>query len=256
MKIGANTVPDPVDCVALRAASPAPGGADGSRRPSPIGLRLTMLLALAPALWLGACASGPSHELDAARLQRSLDQLAADPKLGDLAPTEMARARVALNALQESHRGNAEGAHNLYVAQRRLDTAWAAAHAAGMEQRRDELEQEHNRLLLATARRDAEQARRELEQQRLQAQIQAEEAQRYLREAEAARSAGDQALAAAEAARAEAAQSKRIAAAQAKAAALARKEAELMEAANKAAAGKATPAKDAPAHKKPHRNKK
>ncbi|MGA8277482.1 MAG: DUF4398 domain-containing protein [Rhodanobacteraceae bacterium] len=214
------------------------------------------LCVLASMSVLCGCAGGPTHEADAARLQRSLDQLAADPKLGDLAPNEMTRARAGLQTLQESHGGDAEGAHNLYMAQRRVDTAWAAAQAAAMERERSALDQEHDHLLLAAARRDAEQARRELEQQRLQAQIRAEEAARYAAEAESARAAGDQAQQDAEAARAEAEQSKRIAKAQAKAAALARKEAELMEAASKADAHKATkPVKDAPAHKKSRRKK-
>lgn len=217
---------------------------------------LIALCVLASMSVLCGCASGPTHEADGARLQRSLDQLAADPQLGDLAPNEMARARGALQMLQEAHGGDAEGAHNVYIAQRRVDTAWAAAQTVAMERERSALDEEHNRLLLAAARRDAEQARRELEQQRLQAQIRAEEAARYAAEAESARAAGNQAEQDAAAARAEAEQSKRIAKAQAKAAALARKEAELMEAANKADAHKAPkPVRKPPAHKKSHRKK-
>ncbi|MGA9342350.1 MAG: hypothetical protein WBV61_08455 [Rhodanobacteraceae bacterium] len=219
-----------------------------------------LALVLASSGWLAGCASGPTHEADTVRLERSLDQLAADPKLGDLAPAAVASARDALATLQKSHGGDAEGASNTVVAQRRVDTAWAVAQAVEMEQQRAALQQEHDRLLLASARRDAEQARREAEQQRLQAQIRAEEAARYAQEAEQARAAGNQAEQDAVAARAEADQSKRIAAAQARAAALAKKEADLLEAQDKAGnAGntgtKPAPSKKSPRHKKPKHKK-
>ena len=180
-----------------------------------------------------------SRDLDYERLSESLDRLAADPKLGTLAPAQMERARASLQALKDGSRHDRP--QLIYIAERRIDIARATAQAQLAESERVTLQSENDRLQLEAARRDAAQARRELEQQRLQAQIRAEEAERLAREAEAARAEGEQATQAAEAARAEAAQSKRIADAQAKAAALAKKEAEL------AGAGSATPAAPPPA---------
>lgn len=178
-----------------------------------------------------------ARDLDYERLTESLDRLAADPKLGTLAPLQMERARASLQALKDG--GRRDRPQLIYVAERRIDIARTAAQAEAAESERAALQRENDRLQLAAARRDAEQARRELEQQRLQAQIRAEETERLTREAETARAEGEQASQAAESARAEAVQARRLADAQAKAAALARKEAEL--------AGGGTPATPAPA---------
>jgi membrane protein involved in colicin uptake len=166
-----------------------------------------------------------ARDLDYERLSDSLDRLAADPKLGTLAPLQLDRARVALKALKEG--GRRDHAQLVYVAERRIEIARVTAQAELAETERQSLQRENDRLQLAAARRDAEQARHELEQQRLQSQIRAEEAERLARDAETARAEGEQAAQAAEAARAEATQAKRMADLQAKAAALAKKEAEL-----------------------------
>ena len=166
-----------------------------------------------------------ARDLDYERLAESLDRLAADPKLGALAPMQMERARASLLALKEA--GRKDKPQLIYVTERRIDIARTAAQAELTESERATLQSDNDRLQLAAARRDAAQARRELEQQRLQSQIRAEEAERLTREAETARAEGEQASQAADSARAEAAQARRLADAQAKAAALARKEAEL-----------------------------
>ena len=205
-----------------------------SYRHGPVWAALVLFLFAAPS-------PATARDLDYERLSESLDQLAADPKLGTLAPVQMERARVALQALKDGSRHDRP--QLVYIAERRIDIARTTAQAVATENERVTLQSENDRLQLQAARRDAAQARRELEQQRLQAQIRAEEAERLAQEAEAARAEGEQATQAAEAARAEAAQSKRIADAQAKAAALAKKEAEL------AGAGSAAPAAAAPAAK-------
>src|SRR5215475_15200571 len=189
---------------------------------------MTLRVILISILVLAAFANvAPAHarDLDYERLSDSLERLTADPKLGTLAPMQVERARVALQALKEG--GRKEHPYLVYVAERRIDIARVTAEAEAAESDRMTLQRENDQLELAAARRDAEQARRELEQQRLQAQIRAEEAERSAQEAEAARAQGEEASQAAEAAREEAAQAKRMADLQAKAAALAKKEAEL-----------------------------
>lgn len=194
------------------------------------------LLALITLASIGATPAS-ARDLDYERLSESLDRLAADPKLGTLAPLQIERARAALQALKEG--GRKDRPYLVYVAERRIDIARTAAQAQLAESERVDLQRENDQLQLAAARRDADQARRELEQQRLQAQIRAEEAERSAQEAEAARAQGEEASQAAEAARAEAEQAKHMADLQAKAAALARKEAELSGAAAPAAAASA-----------------
>ena len=163
-------------------------------------------------------------DVDFERLSRSLGQLEADARLGSYAANEIAQARAALVTLDESGKGK-KRAHLLYMAERRVDIAWATANVFDFESQLAELQREHSRLQLAAARHEAEQARRELDQQRLLAQIRAEEAER---QAEEARTLGEQETAAA---RAEADQAQRLADAQARETVLARREAELAGAA-------------------------
>ncbi len=169
-------------------------------------------------------ANAAKLDVDYERLTRSLGQLESDAKLGNYAAGEIARARAALLTLQENRRGK-KRPHLLYMAERRVDIAWATAQVADFESQQAELQREQSRLQLAAARHEAEQARRELDQQRLMAQIHAEEADR---QAEEARVAGEQQTSAA---REEADQARRLADAQAKETALARREAELAGAA-------------------------
>ena len=159
------------------------------------------------------------------RLAARFDDLAADPKLGTLAPAQMDLARASLEAFKEG--GRRDRPYLGYVAEHRIEIARTTAEAELAERERASLQRDNDRLQLEAARRDAALARRELERQRLQSQIRAEKAERLARDAEAARAQGEEASQAAEAARAEAAQARRMADAQAKAAALAKKEAEL-----------------------------
>jgi outer membrane protein OmpA-like peptidoglycan-associated protein len=175
---------------------------------------------------LGAHAA--KHDLDYERLRASLDGLAADPVLGPQAPAERALAEQAVQALiADSGGGKQARVHRLYVAERRVDIAYASAQAADQERRLDKLDREHDRILLEASRRDAEQARLEAEKQRIQSLAQAEETDRLRAEADAAREQSAQDI---EAVRAQAAQTQRLADAQARESQLARKEAQLAEA--------------------------
>ena len=182
-------------------------------------------------------------DLDYARLRASLNDLAADPVLGQLAPAERALADQSVQALIET--SGKERAHLLYLAERRVDIAYATAQAIDQERHLDKLDREHDQILLAASRRDAEQARLEAEKQRIQSLAQAEEADRLRAEADAARAQGEQSAQDAENARREAAQTKRVADAQAKEAALSRKEAQLLAEAAAADGRAPPPARDA-----------
>jgi outer membrane protein OmpA-like peptidoglycan-associated protein len=180
-------------------------------------LLLAMML-----LFATAGATAAKQDLDYERLRASLNTLAADPTLGNLAPAERALAEQAVQALNESSGGKAEHAHRLSIAERRVDIAYAAAQAVDAERHLAQLDREHDRMLIEASRREAENARMDAEKQRIASMVQAEESDRL-------RAEGEQSAAAAEAARAQAEQTKRIADAQAKEAELARKEAQLAE---------------------------
>ena len=193
---------------------------------TPLGRIAAVLSLLAPTLLAAA-----KSDLDYERLRATLNDLARDPVLGPLAPAERALADQAVEAIVLRGARGKEHAHLVYLAERRVDVAYATAQAIDQERRLDQLDREHARILLAASRRDAEQARLEVEKQRIQSMAQAEEAERLRAEADAAREQGEQSAQDADLARRQAEQTKRLADAQAREAELARKEAQLAEAA-------------------------
>jgi len=197
-----------------------------------------------PALLLTVCAaaSAAKTDLDYARLRASLNDLAADPALGKLAPAERALAEQAVQAVAEKGGNGDEHKHLVYLAERRVSIAYATAQAIDQERRLDKLDREHDQILLAASRHDAEQARLEAEKQRIQSLAQAEEAERLRAEADAARAQGEMSAQDAVNARKQAEQTKRLADAQAKEAALSRKEAQLLAEAAAADARSRAPA--------------
>ena len=204
---------------------------------------LVVFLALAAST--GAWAAKP--DLDYERLRNNLGQLKADGTLGPLAPSEIALAEQALAVLAlESDRGR-EHDHLVYIAERRIEIAYAAAQAVEQERKLQRLDREHDQILLAASRRDAEQARLELEKQRIQSLAQAEESDRLRAEADAARAQNEQSTQQADTARKQAAQARKLADAQAKEAELARKETQLLEASGASAGSKGATGKPATA---------
>ena len=158
------------------------------------------------------------NDLDYQRLSASLDHLVSDPVLGHYAQAEQARARDTLQQLRMA--GRADRAHWLYLAERRVDLAYAAAQLEDANHKRDQLAREHDQILLQAAQADADRTRRELERQRIQNLAAAEETQRLQEQGVAYSQEAEQA-------RAEAEQAKKLAAAQSRAAELSRKEARL-----------------------------
>ncbi|SRR5579883_60705 len=182
------------------------------------------LLALALALPLHASQT----DVEVQNLAAQLDQLSADPVLGNLALGEQARARDAINTLREA--GRRERPHYLFMAQQRVALARAAAQAEADQRQLDQLQREHDHIMLEAAQADAEAARAELARQRLQYQAAVEQAQMLQQQGAASAQEAQQA-------QAEAEQARQLAAAQARAAALAKREADLAEQATRALRG-------------------
>lgn len=188
--------------------------------------RSTVVLA-AVVLALGALGTAHARkdDIDISRLTSSLDQLANDPTMGGYAQAEQARARDAIAQLAQA--GSRQRAHALYLAERRVDLAKAAAQLQDAQVKLVQLDREHDQILLANSQRDAEMARRELERQRMQYQMAVEESARLQQQGQEYSQAADQA-------RAEAERAKKLAAAQSRVANAARREAALAAKAAKA----------------------
>lgn len=203
---------------------------------------ITLLALAGPAL------ASRQDDMDVSRLNSSLDQLANDPTLGTYAQAEQALARAAIARLEQA--GRSDRPHALYLAERRVDLAKAAAQLQDAQGKLSQLDREHDQILLEMSRREAEAARMELERQRMQYQMAQEEAARLQQQ-------GAEASQAAEQARAEAEHAKKLAAAQSRVARAARREAELAAQAARAMRSQmqggdtgAAPPKPAPAKKK------
>lgn len=180
--------------------------------------RLTILLAGAVLALGSGMSRAANDDIDVSRLSSSLDQLANDPVLGHYAQAEQARARDALAQLTQA--SSRERPHALYLAERRVDLARAAAQLQDAQTKLAQLDREHDQIMLESARRDAEAARLELERQRLQYQLAQEEAARLQQQ-------GMEATQAAEQAKAEAERARKLAAAQSRVANAAKREAAL-----------------------------
>jgi hypothetical protein len=177
-----------------------------------------LLAAVLLALGAAGAAQARKDDMDITRLSHSLDQLSSDPTLGVYAQAEQALARNAVARLADA--SSRERPHALYVAERRVDQARAAAQLEDARARLAQLAREHDQLLLQRSQIDADAARRELEFQRMQYQIAQEEAARLQQQ-------GAEAASQAEAARAEAERARRLAAAQGRVARAAKREAAL-----------------------------
>ena len=145
------------------------------------------LLALAGAQAVHAA----QDDIDVNRLNNSLDQLANDPTLGNYAQAEQGRAHDAINRLAQAR--SRDRAHELYLAERRVDLAKASAQLQDAQLKLTQLDREHDQILLDNSRREADRARRELERQRMQYQMAQEETARLQQQGEAYSQAAEQA---------------------------------------------------------------
>ena len=177
-----------------------------------------LILTVVALLFCMAASAAPKLDPDVGRLRAQLQSIDADPAYADLAGVERLQARQAIEALAVARRRDREQA--LFVAERRLDIARFVAEAEHHHRQFEQLEREHDKILLEASRRDAEMARLEAEKLRLQSLARAEEAERAQEEAA-------NAIALSELSTAEAEQARKLAQAQATEAALARKEADL-----------------------------
>jgi outer membrane protein OmpA-like peptidoglycan-associated protein len=152
-------------------------------------------------------AGGAPVDRDLQRLSGDLAQLEADPSLGQFGDADRLKAHQALDALAQTGQRPKERPQTLHIAESRIAAAHFAAAADLAERQLEQLDREHDRILLEASRRDADRARQEAERLRLQNTVREEEAQRVEaeRQAQAQQEAGiasdesDQARALAEA---------------------------------------------------------
>jgi outer membrane protein OmpA-like peptidoglycan-associated protein len=148
-------------------------------------LRKTLIAATVASVLLAACAAAPLKPDGAAEARNKLTQLQSDPNLGSRAPLAIKEADAAVSTAEQPLADKDLGAHRVYLADRKVETARALAETRFAEDQRATLsaQREHARLdartheadaaksQVATARMDA--ANSEQEAAELQRQIDA-----------------------------------------------------------------------------------
>lgn len=190
---------------------------------------ITVLLALAAAIVLGACVSQPRKDLALEQVRNQLERLKADEQLQGYAPLALGEAERALRQAEQSGGNDTQRIHLIYMADRRIQIARAVAQRGQLEAEYDRLEAERNQLLVWASQLEAERARHEAEQARMISQATAEDAERARRLAAEAQEREQQSARTARLAQEEAQQAKALAETSATAAQLAQREVELAQ---------------------------
>lgn len=191
--------------------------------------RLRWAVAVLLALWLAACASGPSIESRDAlnNLRSDLAQLRSEDGLSERVPLALAEAERAVRAAGADGLDSDERRHRVWLAEKRIEIARAEDARARAQRQLDQVSDTRTQLLLNASRLEVRQAREEAEQARRVSVATQEEIER----ARLAAMTADELRAAAtrreQEAREEVAQARRLTEAQATEIELARREAEL-----------------------------
>lgn len=189
--------------------------------------QLVLLSCLLCVLTLTACQSAPKKDLALEQIRNQLNELQSDTELSGFAPLALREAERAMRAAESTPGNDTQRNHLLYMADRSIQIARAAAQREKMESELEQLRLEHSRLLVRASQLETEQARQEADQARMMSQASAEDAERARMDAETAMTQEEQSAMNARQAREEADQAKALAESSALAASLAKKEANL-----------------------------
>ena len=117
----------------------------------------TLIAATVSSVLLAACAAAPQIPAGAAQARSKLTQLQSHQDLATRAPVAIKDAEVAVSAAETPQTDEELEAHRVYIADRKVDTAWALAEARLTEDQRAALgaDREDARLDARTREADA-----------------------------------------------------------------------------------------------------
>lgn len=146
--------------------------------------RIRLITAAAAAVLLAACATTPDRWTGADEARNRLTELQADSELASRAPIAIEDAERAVSAAEQPHDDAALSQHLVFMADRKVATAWAEAEQRLAEDQRATLAEQRDAARLESrtseanrARGDAEAARGEAELARGEAQLARDDAQ-------------------------------------------------------------------------------
>ena len=154
-----------------------------------INLSKTLIATAVASVLLAACATAPVEPEGAAEARSKLTQLQSDPNLASLAPVAMKEAEVAVSTAEIPQPDLALAAHNVYMADVKVDTARALAETRFAEDQRAALSKQREGARLDARTREADVAksqvaiaRAESAEQALSAEMARSEAERQAAE--------------------------------------------------------------------------
>jgi outer membrane protein OmpA-like peptidoglycan-associated protein len=119
----------------------------------------TLIAATVSSVLLAACAAAPQIPAGAAQARSKLTQLQSHQELSTLAPVAIKEADVAVSAAETPQTDEGLGAHRVYIADRKVDTAWALAESRLAEDQRAALGTERESARLDSRTREADAAK-------------------------------------------------------------------------------------------------
>jgi len=119
----------------------------------------TLIAATVSSVLLAACAAAPQIPAGAAQARSKLTQLQSHQDLATRAPVAIKDAEVAVSAAETPQTDEALGAHQVYIADRKVDTAWALAESRLAEDQRAALAADREGARLDARTREADVAK-------------------------------------------------------------------------------------------------
>ncbi len=119
----------------------------------------TLIAATVSSVLLAACAAEPQIPAGAAQARSKLTQLQSHQDLATRAPVAIKDAEVAVSAAETPQKDEALGAHQVYIADRKVDTAWALAESRLAEDQRAALGADREGARLDARTREADAAK-------------------------------------------------------------------------------------------------
>ncbi len=119
----------------------------------------TLIAATVSSVLLAACAAEPQIPAGAAQARSKLTQLQSHQDLATRAPVAIKDAEVAVSAAETPQKDEALGAHQVYIADRKVDTAWALAESRLAEDQRAALGADREGARLDARTREADVAK-------------------------------------------------------------------------------------------------
>jgi len=127
-----------------------------------INFNMPLIVTAVAAVLLAACATAPLKPVGSAEVRSKLTLLQSDPKLASLAPIAIKEAEMAVRTAETPQPDVAVAAHNVFMADRKVDTARALAETRFAEDQRPALSAQRETARLDARTKEADAAKNQV----------------------------------------------------------------------------------------------